>query len=380
MHRIGILGAAGIAPRALIAPVRRRDDVVVGAVASRAHEKAAAYAAEHDIPVAHAGYDALLADPAIDLVYNALPPAGHAEWTIKALAAGKHVLCEKPFAMTADEARAMVAAAETHGRVLMEAFHDRYHPAFLHLLALKPAARRHPRAPRRVPRRHPLGSDEHPLRPGAGRRRDDGPRLLPAALAPELHGRRARGRLRHRAALRARLRHPRRGRSSASPAASPPTLFADIQDGPFRGLLRIEAENGSVELDNPCLPHTGHSFREEIGGTFREYTVAGGTTYDYQLAAFLAAVDTRRPARHRRRRRHRQHGGARSHLRARRRPPRPHPRLNQGKRSWAPSSSATSARPSAPRPSSRRSTSTSRTASSWSSSAPPAAARPRCCG
>ena len=157
------------------------------------------------------------------------------------------------------------------------------------------AARRHPRAPRRVPRRHPLGPDEHPLRPGAGRRRDDGPRLLPAALAPQLHGRRARGRLRHRAALRARLRHPRRGRVPL------PRRHPRDASSPTSRTARSAASSGSrprtarVELDNPCLPHTGHSFREDIGGTFREYTVAGGTTYDYQLAAFLAAVDTGAP-------------------------------------------------------------------------------------
>src|SRR4051812_2631460 len=110
MHRIGILGAAGIAPRAIIAPVRRREDVVIGAVASRRPAAATAYAEAQGIPVAFTSYDPPPAAPATDLIYNALPPAGHATWTIRALEAGKHVLCEKPFAMTADEARAMVAA------------------------------------------------------------------------------------------------------------------------------------------------------------------------------------------------------------------------------------------------------------------------------
>ncbi|HEY9347248.1 MAG TPA: Gfo/Idh/MocA family oxidoreductase, partial [Inquilinus sp.] len=82
MHAIGILGAAGIAPRAIIDPARRRSDVVIGAVSSRDADKASAYAAANGIPRAFGGYDALLADPSIDIVYNALPPTGHAEWSI----------------------------------------------------------------------------------------------------------------------------------------------------------------------------------------------------------------------------------------------------------------------------------------------------------
>ena len=94
MHTIGILGAAGIAPRSIIQPTRRRSDAVIGAVASRRPGAAETYAQTHRIPAAYQSYDALLADPAISIIYNALPPTGHAEWTIKALEAGKHVLCE----------------------------------------------------------------------------------------------------------------------------------------------------------------------------------------------------------------------------------------------------------------------------------------------
>lgn len=73
------------------------------------------------------------------------------------------------------------------------------------------------------------------------------------------------------------------------------TMVADIQDPPSRSLLRIEGEQGVIELDNPCLPHRGHSLRESISGQYREYTIAGGTTYDYQIAAFLNAIDTGAP-------------------------------------------------------------------------------------
>src|SRR5438552_11558978 len=121
MRTIGVLGAAGIAVNAMILPVRRRDDVRIGAVASRSAAKA--YAERHGIERAYDTYEELLADPGVDLVYNALPPSMHAAWTIAALRAGKDVLCEKPFTMTAAEATRVVDAAEETGRRVVEAFH-----------------------------------------------------------------------------------------------------------------------------------------------------------------------------------------------------------------------------------------------------------------
>jgi predicted dehydrogenase len=123
---IGLLGGAGIAGAAILLPVRRRDDVVVAAVASRS--ASGEYASEHRIERAYATYEELLADPGVDLVYNALPPSMHAEWTIAALRAGKDVLCEKPFTMNAAQARRVIAASAETGRRVIEAFHDHYHP------------------------------------------------------------------------------------------------------------------------------------------------------------------------------------------------------------------------------------------------------------
>lgn len=127
MIRIGLLGASRIAVTAVIGPAAARDDVTVTAVAARDPARARAYADTHGIPHVAADYAALIAREDVDLVYNGLPPAGHAEWTIAALAAGKPVLCEKPFARNAAEARAMVAAAEAAGLPLIEAFHYRFH-------------------------------------------------------------------------------------------------------------------------------------------------------------------------------------------------------------------------------------------------------------
>src|SRR4051794_39249214 len=125
--RIGTLGAARITPGALVRPAARRGDAVVVAVAARERQKAERFAGKHQIPTVHDSYRALLADPEVEAVYNPLPNGLHGYWTIAALEAGKHVLCEKPFTANAEEAEAVAAVAERTGLVVMEAFHWRYH-------------------------------------------------------------------------------------------------------------------------------------------------------------------------------------------------------------------------------------------------------------
>src|SRR5450759_1793594 len=106
-----------------------RGEVV--AVGSRDKSRAEAYAAAKGLPRAYGSYEELLADPDIHIIYNPLPNGLHKEWTIKALQAGKHVLCEKPFAVSLPEVDAMFDAAQTAGRVLAEAFMYRHHPKIL---------------------------------------------------------------------------------------------------------------------------------------------------------------------------------------------------------------------------------------------------------
>ena len=126
--RIGTLGAARITPMALIRPARHTARVSVTAVAARDRGRAEKFARKHGIEKVHEDYASLLADPAIDAVYNPLPNNLHAEWTLRALDAGKHVLCEKPFTSNALEAERVHRAAEHSDRIVMEAFHYRYHP------------------------------------------------------------------------------------------------------------------------------------------------------------------------------------------------------------------------------------------------------------
>lgn len=129
--RIGVLGAARIAPLALVAPAKDSADVVVAAVAARDTARASSFAAKHGIASVRGDYDALIADPDIDAIYNPLPNGLHGRWTRAAVGAGKHVLCEKPFTANASEAREVAELAANSDRVVMEAFHYRYHPLAL---------------------------------------------------------------------------------------------------------------------------------------------------------------------------------------------------------------------------------------------------------
>jgi len=125
--RIGVLGAARITPMALLRPARSVTAASVVAVGARDRERAQKFAAKHSIARVHASYGELLDDREIDAVYNPLPNSLHCEWTVRALDAGKHVLCEKPIAANAREAERMADAAARNQRVLGEAFHWRYH-------------------------------------------------------------------------------------------------------------------------------------------------------------------------------------------------------------------------------------------------------------
>lgn len=134
--RIGVLGAAKITPLALFEPARAMPDVTVAAIAARDPARASKVAARYGVPKVHASYEDLLADPEIDAVYIPLPNGLHGRWTIAALQAGKHVLCEKPFTANAAEAEAVAAVAERSDRIVMQAFHYRYHALTARMLEI----------------------------------------------------------------------------------------------------------------------------------------------------------------------------------------------------------------------------------------------------
>lgn len=133
--RWGLLSTANI-NQALLGPLRQSERSELVAVASRDGAKAAAYAEKHEIPKAHGSYEALLADPEIDAIYNPLPNLLHREWTVKAAAAGKHILCEKPLVTTLEDFDAVSAAVTEHQVVLFEAFMYLHHPQTQQVLTL----------------------------------------------------------------------------------------------------------------------------------------------------------------------------------------------------------------------------------------------------
>ncbi|HJQ83025.1 MAG TPA: Gfo/Idh/MocA family oxidoreductase, partial [Candidatus Binatia bacterium] len=261
------------------------------AIAARDADRARRFAARHGIPRVHPSYEALLADPELDAVYVPLPNALHCRWTIQALEAGKHVLCEKPFAATAAEAEAMAAAAARTGRVLVEAFHYRYHPLFARLQAIIAAGEigdvRHVEAHLCFPL---------PFR-GDIRYRADlaGGALMDAGCYP-VHF------LRHLCAaepevLDARAKWTPGGvdRCMEARLAFPGGRTARLTCSLFsawvvRASARVVGSAGQIAVLNPFVPQIYHRLRTVTPRGSRVERVAGAPTYDCQLRAFVAAV------------------------------------------------------------------------------------------
>jgi predicted dehydrogenase len=289
--RIGILGAARIAPLALLRPARSVPELEVLAVAARDEGRARRFAARHGIARVHAGYAELLADPELDAVYNPLPNGLHCEWTIRALEAGKHVLCEKPLAANADEARRMVLAAEKAGRVLVEAFHWRYHPLAERMKSVVASGVlgrvRHVEASFCIPLPFP-GDIRYRFDLAGGATMDAG--CYPVSIVRYLAGAEpevvsATARLASPEVdrwMRAELRFEdgRSGRITCS-------LFSS-------SLLRLEArvvgDAGEMRVLNPIAPHFFHRLRVRTQAGRSTERVAGEATYTHQLRAFARAV------------------------------------------------------------------------------------------
>jgi predicted dehydrogenase len=124
----GVISTAKIGREKVIPAMQKGHVAQVRAIASRNADEAARVAGELGIAKSYGSYEALLADPEIEAIYNPLPNHLHVPWTIKALEAGKHVLCEKPIAMNAEEAKALIAARDRSGKMVVEAFMVRHHP------------------------------------------------------------------------------------------------------------------------------------------------------------------------------------------------------------------------------------------------------------
>lgn len=289
--RFGILGAARIAPAALIRPARALDDVEVVAIAARDGERAAAFAARHGIAAVYDSYAALLADPDVDAVYNPLPNGLHGRWTVAALRAGKHVLCEKPFTANADEAEAVAAVARTSGRVVMEAFHYRYHGLTARMLDIIASGElgevRHIDTWLCFPL--PIADIRWELALAGGALMDAGcyaVHLLRTLAGAEPTVRTA----------RAKLKSPQVDRYMTAELdfadGRTATITASMLSARLFGMgAKVTGSAGTLRVFNPIMPQVFHRLSITTGaGTRRETVPRQPSSYHAQLAAFRDAL------------------------------------------------------------------------------------------
>jgi predicted dehydrogenase len=287
MIRIGLLGASRVSRYAVIDPAANIEGVQVAAVAARDATRAAMFAEENAIPHVEADYEALVTSDEVDLVYNGLPPSGHARWSIVALEAGKHVLCEKPFAMNAGEARMMVDAAERTGNALIEAYHYRFHPLFARVLEVIESG--HIGALRGLDAHFNVriackpGEIRYDPALGGGAMMDLGcycvhwarsvvgvePEVLSASATEHESG--------VDVAMEAVLEFP--GGVTARVNSS---MSEDLPGGLDAGLI-IEGERGTMKVVDPIAPYAGHELILETADGRSSEEIAGETTYAHQL-------------------------------------------------------------------------------------------------
>lgn len=289
--RVGILGAAAIAPQALIEPARCTGEVQVISIAARDPERAKRFADRHGLEQVYENYDALLADERLDAVYNPLPNGLHGRWTLKALSAGKHVLCEKPFAANAGEAESVALAAAESGRVVMEAFHYRYHPLTLRIEEI--IASGELGALQRVEANFcfplPKFSDiRYDYRLAGGATMDAGCYAVHMLRTfggsdPEV------------VSARATMHDSRIDRAMTADVVFPEGHTGRIRCSMWSARLlqisaRIVGERGELHVLNPLLPQLFHRLRIRIGKHRRTEHYGHRSSYAYQLDAFAAAV------------------------------------------------------------------------------------------
>jgi predicted dehydrogenase len=293
--RFGVLGAARITPAALLRPAAAHPEARVEVVAARDWDRAVDYAARHRIPRVADSYGAVVSDPAVDAVYIPLPNSLHAEWTLAALAAGKHVLCEKPFTSNAAEAERVAVAADEaarrHGLVVMEAFHDRYHPLAHRMRAIVDSGE--------------LGRIRHieawlcapiPDRSDIRYRADLAGGAMMDMGSYVVHWARLLGREEPKVvAARAKLRSSDIDRAMDADLSFPGGHTATVHCSMWsRSMLHIEArvtgDDGTLRVFNPIAPQTISVLTVRSGGRRRVEFGSRRPTYAYQLDAFCDAV------------------------------------------------------------------------------------------
>ncbi|HEX5267020.1 MAG TPA: Gfo/Idh/MocA family oxidoreductase [Acidimicrobiales bacterium] len=290
--RIGCLGAARIAPMALVRPGRAVAGAEVAAVAARSRDKAQAFATKHGIPRVHGSYQQLIDDPDIDAVYNPLPNGLHGVWTMRALRAGKHVLCEKPFTANAAEAEEVAKVAAETGLVVVEAFHWRYHPLASRLVEIVRSGELGPIREIRTSMCFPLFA-RNDIRWQAHLA---GGALMDAGCYAVHMARTLAGAEPEVVSAEARLRRPGVDRYVRASVRFPDGSSGRITTSMWSGTVldisaRVIGESGSVHVFNPTAPQFFNLVTQRSGGRTRRWRGRGHHTYQYQLEAFVDAVE-----------------------------------------------------------------------------------------
>ncbi|AWB92721.1 Gfo/Idh/MocA family protein [Aeromicrobium chenweiae] len=298
--RIGVLGAARIAGTALIEPAAQTGHRVV-AVGSRDLDRARAFASRHGVQRAYGSYDEVLADPEVDVVYNALVNSQHAPWNLRAVRAGKHVLSEKPFAANGTLARVVADAARASDRVVMEAFHYAMHPMMRRIRDIALSGEigdvRHVEVTMMIP----APADDDPrwsLELAGGALMDLGCYGLHAfgQVAGWLGG---------RPVMRSARAGERAGRPGVDewaqaeldlPGGATASLLTHMAAPETLLRLVLIGSRGQVEAPSFVLPQLDDRLRVMTGTVERREWVRGPSSYACQLTAFDAAVRGRAAA------------------------------------------------------------------------------------
>jgi predicted dehydrogenase len=294
--RIGVLGAARIVPMALLNPAKSVPEVVISAVAARDGARATAFARKHGIARVLPSYSELVNDPEVDAIYNPLPNSLHCEWSIRALEAGKHVLCEKPIASNAEEAVRMAEAAQRSKKVLVEAFHWRYHPLADRLLEII-------RSGRIGKVRHVEAKMCFPLLSRSDIRYNwslSGGSMMDAGCYTVSMVRHLSGAEPEVVNAEARLASPKVDRYMQATLRFPNGVTGSVTSSILSSSIlamsvRVQGDAGEVGVLNPILPQFWHrlSLRTPEGRSTER--VPGDATYTYQLRAFARAIQSGAP-------------------------------------------------------------------------------------
>ena len=297
--RIGILGASRFAPMILIKPARGNADVVVAAVADRDVSCARAFAAKHGIARVHDSYDALIADPDLDAVYVILPNSLHGRWTRAALAAGKHVLCEKPFMANAAEAREIAELAATSDRIVMEAIQYRYHPLTLRVEQII-ASGELGKLERvdvalcvLLPKRSNANVYDYSLAGGA---------LMDAGIYAVDMLRTFGGSTPEVVSAQAKLSGPEVDRAITAELRFTSWLTGRVRcalwsSDLFRASAKVVGDRGELRVLSPAAPQLFHRLSVRSADSKRVERFPGRSSFEYQLDAFAAAVLRGEPVR-----------------------------------------------------------------------------------